>query len=181
MNLAFVLSPDRTRPTGPAVVRLCTLPQLGEKDPYRLGLAFDANRMVDPQGFDNVHLNTNMFATKDPDFVTYPLWKSVLLALAESFDVAKADGYVSTMDKDWNREGPFRPGWLNYVALRFAGLVTPPPSVISEYTPDGALFMAATDAVFSIDNPAHMAGFAAIEVALAPLNARGWPPDDGPA
>jgi hypothetical protein len=67
------------------------------------------------------------------------------------------------------------PGWMTYISPRFAGLVTPPPFIIAEYTPSGALFMAATDETFSVDNPAHVAGVSAIGEALAPLNALSWP------
>lgn len=71
----------------------------------------------------------------------------------------------------------FRMKWVTYLSPRFAPMVTPPPTAIAEYLPDGGLLMFATEERFDKDNPRHLAVARDIEEALAPVNALPWPPD----
>lgn len=71
--------------------------------------------------------------------------------------------------------------WVTYLSPRFAPMVTPPASAVTEYLPDGGLLMIATEERFDVDNPRHLAVARDIEDALAPVNALPWPPDAEPA
>jgi Immunity protein 52 len=113
----------------------------------------------------------------DPAIVTFPIFKAVLLALSESFDVTFCNAYPSDLTDLWPKDQKFHFGWMNNISPHFAPLITPPSSAIVEYRRDGALFMAATDETFITANPRHVAVARDIEAAIAPLNALPWPPD----
>ena len=68
-----------------------------------------------------------------------------------------------------------RLAWISYVSPRFAPLVSPPSTAITEYRPDGGLLMAATDETFQTANPKHLAVAQDILAAVASLNANPWP------
>ncbi len=113
----------------------------------------------------------------DPTIVTYQTFKTVLIEFAEAFEMTFCIATPDALKKFWS-EGPhFHFGWMNYVAPRFAPLITPPPSAIVEYRPNGGLLMSATNETFITANPQHLAVAREIEAALAPLNALPWPPD----
>jgi hypothetical protein len=125
-------------------------------------------------------LDTNHFIVPDPAIVTYQVFKPALLALAETFDATFGFAFPSSLGPLWPVDQKFKFGWINYVAPRFAPLVTPPQSAIVEYRPNGGLLMAATDETFVTSNPRHLAVARDIEATLAPLNALPWPLDAEP-
>lgn len=65
---------------------------------------------------------------------------------------------------------PFRSGWMSYLSAPYAARIVPPKeAAIVETMPHGGLLMRATDEVFSMENPAHLAAADAIQAALEPL------------
>lgn len=124
---------------------------------------------------NTISLETDWKLPPDPALVTYKIFKPALLALALSFDTTFCCAFPSGGLTELWADRKFRPGWINYVAPRFAHLVTPPKSAIVEYQPNGGLLMAATNETFLTSNPKHMAVLRDIEAALAPLNALPWP------
>jgi len=65
--------------------------------------------------------------------------------------------------------------WMTYISARFAPMITPPRTAITEHVPGGGLLMIATEERCSAENPAHMAVARDIEAGLAPVNAQPWP------
>jgi hypothetical protein len=126
-----------------------------------------------------VDIGTSSKVAADPALVTYPIFRTALLALAETFETTWCAAYPRDIMIHW-KTGFFRLGWMSYVSPRFAPLVTPPATAIVEYRPNGALFMAATDETFVTSNPQHMAVARDIKASLAPLNALPHPPDAEP-
>lgn len=127
--------------------------------------------------------NTSILSTADglvpdPSLVTFEIFRTALLALAESFEATVAFAHPDAFIKLRQRgERPRRLplAWLSYLAPRFAPMITPPAGAIVERRPDGGLLMAATDATFRVDDPAHMAVAHDIAAAVAPFNALPWP------
>jgi hypothetical protein len=128
---------------------------------------------------NSVDIETSRREVPDPAIVTYTIFRSALLVLAETFDVTWCSAYPRDIMLLWKDE-IFRLGWMSYVSPRFAPLITPPKSAIVEYRPNGALFMAATDETFVTSNPEHLAVAREIRAAIAPLNDLPWPPDAEP-
>lgn len=64
---------------------------------------------------------------------------------------------------------PFRSGWMIYLSAPLAANIAPPSEAIVEVRPKGGLLMRATDDVFSVENPSHLAAADAIQRALEPL------------
>jgi hypothetical protein len=129
---------------------------------------------------NDVHLETPWREHPDPAFVTYPIFSAALLALAECFDATWGLVFPTEMMHLWRDHGGdrhFQPGWISYVAPRFAPLITPPQSAIVETRPDGGLLMAATDETFLLADSAHVAVARDINAAVEPLNLLPWPPE----
>ena len=131
---------------------------------------------------NDVGISTAWYADPDPAITTFPIFKGAVLAAAETFDAIWSTAYSDDLANLWDWRDPtyYRLGWISYVGPRFAHLITPPSSAIVERRPDGGLLMAATDEVFSVSNPAHLAAARDILAAVAPLAALPWPPDAEP-
>ncbi|MGO9006286.1 MAG: Imm52 family immunity protein [Beijerinckiaceae bacterium] len=129
-------------------------------------------------------LDTDYGFVPDPDIITYAIFKAAILAVAECFDAIYCDAYPADLAVLWpdggRRTRALVLAWMIYISPRFAHLITPPPTAIVEYRPNGGLFMAATDETFVTANPKHLAVARDIEAAIAPLNALPWPPDAEP-
>ena len=130
---------------------------------------------------NTVSMGTDDHSVTDPSICTYRIFKPALLALADGFDAERAFAYPTTLSALWQRPAnpnpAFHLAWISYVAPRVAHLVTPPATAIVEHRADGSLVMAATDAIFDVDNPAHMSVARDIEKAVAPLHLRPWEPE----
>jgi hypothetical protein len=130
---------------------------------------------------NTVNLLTRPLNEENARLITLPVFRPALLAIAEAWDATWCAAYPWDIIDLWPKPGPgqphFRMAWITYLSARFAPLVTPPRSAISERLPDGALLMIATEERFDIANPAHLAVARDIEAALAPVNALPWPPD----
>jgi Immunity protein 52 len=124
--------------------------------------------------------NDIMFLTRhgfipDPAAVTYEIFKPALLAMIEAWDPVCAMASPDTLFSLFPGNIYFHATWIQYLCPWLASLVTPPPApVIVEHLPNGGLLMSATEAVFDIENPAHMAAARAIAAAIAPLNDLQW-------
>jgi hypothetical protein len=150
-------------------------------DPRSISVTIFAGNTLSSAGYPNhAAIKTGWRVQPDPVIVTYAVFQRALIALAESFDVIFGSAYRSDLSDFWSEDDNFRFGWINYVAPRFAPLITPPKSAIVEYRPNGGLLMAATDETFMTSNPRHLAVARDIEAALAPLNALPWPLDAEP-
>ncbi len=115
----------------------------------------------------------------DPSLATYPLWRAVLLLLAETWEASWAEASPGDINAAWSGGGGyFKCAWMSYVSPHFAPLVAPPAGIIAEHRPNGGLFMAATADTFRTADPGHLAAARAIEVALAPMNRLAYPVDD---
>lgn len=67
----------------------------------------------------------------------------------------------------------YQSGWMVYVAAAAAAHIDRPQDVAIERLANGAMLLtAATDAMFSGQNPNHMAAALRIQMALDPLNTR---------
>jgi len=128
---------------------------------------------------NRISLRTDYGVAPDSDLVTYRIFKSALLALAETFEATIGLGGPANITDFWPKPWDARRGlplaWISYVAPRFASLITPPASAVVERRPDGGLLMAATDETFDTANPKHLAVARDIEAAAAPFNALPYP------
>ena len=135
-----------------------------------------------PYQNNDLDIETDPFAVPDADVVSFPMFRIALLAAAEAYDVTQAYAFPVDLMNFWSPDrskASIPLSWISYVAPRFAPLVTPPPRAIVERRPDGGLLMAATDATFRTDDPAHLAVARDIEAALAPFNALPWTAETG--
>ncbi len=125
---------------------------------------------------NNVVFGTSSFmnAVPDPAAITYPIFKSALLALVEAWDpvdcYASSDDLLDLLPRP-ERHEHFREAWMQYLSAPLARLIAPPSSAINDWLPNGGLLMSATNETFRVDNPAHLAAARDIAAATAPLNA----------
>lgn len=84
---------------------------------------------------------------------------------------------LETQRLQQSRRPFFGMAWVSYLSPRFAPMVTPAASAITEHLPDGGLLTTATKERFDVDNPNHVAAARAIAASLEPVNALPWPPD----
>ena len=135
-----------------------------------------------PSGGSGVTAFTNRMSFEvgpkpDQSLLTYPLWRSVLLLLAETWEASWVRASPGDISTAW-LGGYFKCAWMSYLSPRLAPLVTPPAGIIVERRPNGGLFMAATTDTFRTADPQHLAAARAIEAALRPMNGLAYPIDD---
>lgn len=132
---------------------------------------------------NSVILTTEPLEKENADLINFRVMRAALLAIAEVWRPTWCDA------GPWGMPGPhavdkgrpwFGLSWIAYLSARFAPMISPPASLITERLPDGALLMIATENTFDLDNPAHLAAARDIEATLAPVNALPWPPDAEP-
>jgi len=149
--------------------------------PRSLALWVNAGAWVTSGYFSNfAMIKTGKRIVPDPAIIAYPAFKAALLALVESFDATYCSAYPQQITNLWPEDAHLNLAWMSYVAPRFASLITPPPSSIHERTSQGGLLISATEEIFRVDNPAHLAAAQDILKALAPFEALPWPPDATP-
>jgi Immunity protein 52 len=150
-------------------------------EPRSLSLKVKAGAWVNNGYFCNsAEIKTGNRVVPDPTIIAYPAFKAALLALVESFDATYCSAYPQQIRDFWDPSRHLGLAWMNYVSPRFAPLITPPPSAVTERTAQGGLLMSATAETFRVDNPAHLAAAQDILKALAPFEALPWPPDATP-
>jgi hypothetical protein len=150
-------------------------------DPHSVSLRVNAGAWVNRGYFCNsAEIKTGKRIVPDPSIIAYPAFKAALLALVESFNATYCSAYPVKILNFADKTHHLRIGWMSYVAPRFAPLITPPPTAIHERTSQGGLLLSATQEIFRVDNPAHLAVAQDILKALAPFEALPWPPDATP-
>jgi hypothetical protein len=119
----------------------------------------------------------------DPTIISYPVFKSVLLAIVSPWDVDYAKVYSRDLAQLWTDGHRFCDlSWIVYLSEPLVRRIKIPTDVVRERTHDGGLLMIAAEETFDVANPKHLAGAHSILNALAPLNAeeaerqakRGW-------
>jgi hypothetical protein len=155
-------------------------------DARRLSLDFHAGRATSANFFINTaSLQTRPLCEENASLITLPVLKPALLVLASLWEPTWCGLSPWSVHDFKPKREPHRPWfgleWVTYLSPRFAPLVTPPRTAITEHLPNGALLMIATEDRFTVDNPQHLAVARDIEAALAPVNALPWPPDADPA
>jgi hypothetical protein len=175
---AGVSRADDGDPTPIYGYRFCVI-NSDERSPRSIGVQVHAGSWnYAPYSANDVVLETSWRVIPDPAIIVYPISKAAVLALAESFDASWCIACPGALQEFWGAVPPYyRLGWISYVGPRLAHLITPPSTAVVERRPDGGLLMAATDEIFSVSNPAHLAAARDILAAVAPLNALPWPPD----
>jgi hypothetical protein len=115
---------------------------------------------------------TNMAHEADPAIVSYPLFKSVLMAIISSWGVDYAQVFSRDLAQCWTDSHPICDlSWMVYLSAPLARRITIPADVVVERLADGGLIMIAAEETFDVANPKHLAGAHSILNALAPLNA----------
>jgi immunity protein 52 of polymorphic toxin system len=153
-----------------------------KKNPRSINVSVHAGRELPGNFFINTaSIRTAPLDDQNASFINLRVFKPALLALASAWDVTWCGAYPWSLLKLRTKPDPPRPrfslAWMTYISPRFAPMITPPRSAISERLPSGALLMIATEERFETENPAHLAVAREIEAALAPVNALPWPPD----
>lgn len=118
---------------------------------------------------NSLMFETSDMAVPDPSSVSYPLFRSVLSAIIETWMPDDCKVMPEQLMGLINLDRHFREPWMQYLAKPLADLVEPPEDVRVERFPDGGLLMVATTDTFNVDNPAHLAGARAIGAATLPL------------
>lgn len=133
---------------------------------------------------NRVSLKTMPLNAENASFIDVRVLKPVMLAIVSAWDATWCAAYPwSLLDLRSKRDAPrpwFSLAWMTYIPPRFAPMVTPPRSAISERLPNGGLLMIATEERFETENPAHLTVARDIEASLAPLNALPQPSDAAP-
>jgi len=119
-------------------------------------------------------LSTAYNVVPDPKLVAYPLFKAVMMTMAQVWGASSATAFSKELsDKRGmpKREADrvFDPAWMTYLSAPMRALVEPPKGVLCEPTTDGGLLMIAAEQTFDAGNPAHMEAAWAISDALAPI------------
>jgi len=106
----------------------------------------------------------------EPEIVTFPIFKALLLTLVAFWPAPSASAKCSI----WGQKLPTWPGdpplryseyqtpWMSYLRADRAAGVTPPADILNERTPDGGLLMVATKERFDPTNRQHMRNSRAI-------------------
>jgi Immunity protein 52 len=117
-----------------------------------------------------------MKAVPDPDVVTYRIFRSALLAIADAWDPVELGAY-SGMLIQMNPDSShiFLKAWIQYLCPWLAQKITPPTTALVERLPGGGLLMNATTDTFDVNNQKHMAVAEDMAAAMAPLDRLPWP------
>ena len=126
---------------------------------------------------NSAEIRTIAIEPSEASFLTVALVKKAILALGAAWDIQWCQAYPWSAIPLWTKpvRARLEVAWVTYLPPRLASLVTPPHTAIVERPPGGGLMMAATNELFSPDNPAHVAVARDIKTALAPVNALPWP------
>jgi hypothetical protein len=110
----------------------------------------------------------------NPRLVTFSLFKQIMFASADAFDIEFSHAEPAAFDVDTvlpdRKKRPIMAGWMLLLRPELASQITPPPQVIQQTRADGSLFMAATEETFDVTNPAHVAASKAMQDAIEPIN-----------
>ena len=124
-----------------------------------------------PNTWRRAGFRTAMGVDPDPEIVTYPVIKSVLLTLVSDWDLTYALACCSALSKEWDYPAlNFDLQWLTYLSAPLAEQITPPGDVLVEKMSRGSLLLIAAEETFDAANRQHMAAAERIRDALAPLN-----------
>jgi hypothetical protein len=111
----------------------------------------------------------------DPYVVSYPIFRSALLAMVDAWEPISAEAYSYQL-LDLNLEKSYFPRpWIQYLCPWLAQKITPPASALVERLPDGELLMSSATETFDVANPQHLAVATDIAAAMAPLERLPWP------
>ena len=132
---------------------------------------------------NRAEFKTDNDVAPDPAMITFPIFKSLLWTLVSTW---RADfGLVKAVIPLENDEPQMRPihggvawelvseprpegqtNWMAYFSPQEIGMILPLPShVLTEWAPDGGMFLYAAKESFDPKNPRHIAGSKAIEEA----------------
>jgi hypothetical protein len=128
----------------------------------------------------------DVIGASDPETVTYPLFRTTLLAMISSlppvwatasFSLRTAESLSSMPEAPQRPKANYSGPWLSFLCAPLAEDLIPPVGVPCERTPDGGLLMIAAEERLDPFNPDHMRRSRAIaEVMIARL---GNPPRPG--
>jgi immunity protein 52 of polymorphic toxin system len=138
-------------------------------NPFSVGLS--ARGGGEPSAGSYVSFSTDSDGIPDPSIVSYPVFKSALLALVSIWELASARAAGGDLSE--HREYPplrYDLNWMTYLSAPLAAQITPPPGVICEQIKGGGLLLIATEESFDASNPSHLGAARKIRDALAPLN-----------
>jgi hypothetical protein len=140
-----------------------------EPNPFSVGLS--ARGGGGPSAGSYVSFSTDSNQVPDPSIVSYPVFKSALLALVSIWDLASARAAGGDLSE--HRDYPplrFDVNWMTYLSAPLAAQITPPSGVACERIKGGGLLLIATEESFDASNPIHVGAAQKIRDALAPLN-----------
>jgi hypothetical protein len=155
------------------------------KHPRAIEISIHAGNSISANYFVNTaSMTTAPLDDANASFINLYVFRAAMAAIASAWDVTWCGAYPMDLLGLRTKSNALRPtfglAWMTYISPRFAPMITPPRSAISERLPNGALLMIATEERFETENPAHLAVARDIEAALAPVNALPWPPDAAP-
>ncbi len=168
--------------------------ELGEAEPRHGYNAVAYTGNVSKSRFINLRINAGgkrkgevwldagyLRVAADPDIVTYPIFRSALLAISTLWPAPWAYAYVRRVGHvavpievgadgvqafriDSPRQVPtdssfpkeFHIPWLTYLSAKLAADLMLAPEILTERTPDGGLLMTATEDRIDPDNPEHL-------------------------
>jgi hypothetical protein len=115
--------------------------------------------------------HTDELHEADPTIISYPVFKSVLLAIVSSWNVDYAVVYSHDLAQLWTDGHPFCDlSWMVYLSEALVRRIKIPTDVVLERTHDGGVLMIAAEETFDTASPVHVAAAQSIVAALEPLN-----------
>jgi len=147
----------------------------GRTDDCRAHFEVEAGSYAHYRAFPNgVSLQLRKRTAANGSLVTPTVLKSSLLNIAAGWQPEWAaledqDYWDHIENKETGHLPKVRSGWMIYLSAPYARRIIPPTGAKSELIKGGGLLMIATEELFSVDNPLHVAAADAIQAALAPL------------
>jgi hypothetical protein len=120
--------------------------------------------------------------TADPSIVAWPVFRSIMSALAPIWNATYIQAYTNEIQNFWeNPRRVFDLAWITYLCDAFARQIEVPANASVEEVPgSGGLLLSAAEGNFDVCNAEHMAAARSIRDALTPLNKLYAPPWEKP-
>jgi hypothetical protein len=135
----------------------------------RFSLQCHAGKSIGDDFANHVIFDEDATVPPAEELHSYIIFRSALLAIVGAWDPATVEANCGWLVQRKTYDLHFRPAWMRYLCPSLAMQANPPASTIVEHLPNGGILLSATDEIFDVDNPRHVAAAEEIAAALVPL------------